>query len=76
MRICASQPSQASRHYRERNAKETTAEEDLRVLGIVDVTSKELPWPAVRKAREHELKYLRHLGVYEEIDELEAINKD
>ena len=34
--------------------------------------SKDLPWHAVRKARERELKYLRDLGVYEKVDENEA----
>ena len=38
-----------------------------------DITGKELPWHAVRKARELELKYLRDLGVYEKIDENEAV---
>ena len=36
---------------------------------------KELPWHAVRKARELELKYLRDLGVYEKVDEKEAVTK-
>ena len=40
-----------------------------------DITSKELPWHAVREARELELKYLRDLGVYEEVDEKEAFEK-
>ena len=30
-----------------------------------DITGKELPWQAVKEAREKELKYLRDLGVYE-----------
>ena len=37
------------------------------------ITGKELPWHAVRKARELELKYLRDLGVYEKIDGNEAV---
>ena len=35
------------------------------VMCIDDITGKELPWNAVRKARELDLKYLRDLGVYE-----------
>ena len=42
---------------------------------IDDITGKELPWRAVRKARELELKYLRDLGVYEKVDEKEAVAK-
>ena len=34
-----------------------------------------MPWHAVRKARELELKYLRDLGVYEKVDEKEAVEK-
>ena len=33
------------------------------VMCFDDITGKELPWHAVRKARELELKYLRDLGV-------------
>ena len=40
-----------------------------------DNTGKELPWHAVREARELELKYLRDLGVYEKVDEKEAVEK-
>ena len=40
-----------------------------------DITGKELPWHAVRKACELELKYLRDLGVYEKVDEKEAVAK-
>ena len=45
------------------------------VVCFDDVTGKELPWSAVRKARKLELKYLRDLGVYEKVDEKEAIEK-
>ena len=45
------------------------------VVCFDDVTDKELPWSAVRKARELELKYLRDLGVYEKVDEKEAIER-
>ena len=34
-------------------------EEEQDVICIDDVIGKELPWHAVRKARERELKYLR-----------------
>ena len=35
----------------------------------------ELPWQAVKKAREKELKYLRELGVFEKADEGTAVAK-
>ena len=38
-----------------------------------DVTSKEFPWHAVRKALEQELTYPRDVGMYEEVDEREDI---
>ena len=43
------------------------------VICIDDIAGKELPWHAVRKARELELKYLRDLGMYEKVDEKEAV---
>ena len=46
-----------------------------KVVCIDDITGKELPWHAVLKAREQELKFLRDLGVYENVDEREAIAK-
>ena len=48
-------------------------EEDQRVLCIDSVTIRELPWHEVRHAREQELTCLRGLGVYEKVDEREAI---
>ena len=45
------------------------------VICFDDITGKELPWHAVRKAREQELKYLHDLGVYEQADEKEAVAK-
>ena len=48
-------------------------EEEQDVIFFDDIIGKELPWHAVRKARELELKYLRDLGVYEKIDEKEAV---
>ena len=50
-------------------------QEDQRALCIDDVTCEELPWHDVRKVREEELKYLRDLGVYEKVDEKEAVAK-
>ena len=35
-----------------------------------DITGRELPWHAARKARELELKCLRDLGVYEKVDDV------
>ena len=52
---------------------EEDAEED--VICFDDITGKEFPWHAVRKARELELKYLRDIGVYEKVDEKEAVAK-
>ena len=46
------------------------------VICFDDITGKELPLHAVRQARELELKYLRDLGVYENVDEKEAVEKD
>ena len=40
-----------------------------------DITGKELSWSGVRQAREQELKSLRDLGVYEKVEECEAIAK-
>ena len=50
-------------------------EQEQDVICFDDITGKELPWYAVRKARELELKYLRDLGVYEKVDEKEAVEK-
>ena len=54
---------------------EEKQEQEQDVVCIDDVTGKELPRHAVRKARELELKYLRDLGVYEKIVEKEAVEK-
>ena len=51
------------------------AKQEHDVICFDDLTGKELPWHAVRKARELELKYLRYLGVYEKVDEKEAVAK-
>ena len=50
-------------------------EENQDVVCVDDITGKELPWQAVRKAREQEMKYLRALGVYEQVDKREATAK-
>ena len=36
---------------------------------------KELPWQAVKQAREQDLKFLRELGVYEKVGERAAVAK-
>ena len=51
------------------------AEQDWNVRCVDDITGKELPWTAVGRAREEELKYLQDLGVYEKFDERTAIAK-
>ena len=56
------------------NAEEAQ-EREQDVVCFDDITGKELPWHAVRNARELELKYLRDLGVYEKVDEKEAVAK-
>ena len=35
----------------------------------------ELPWQAVKRAREQELRYLREIGVHEKVDEHAAVAK-
>ena len=54
---------------------EETQDREQDIVCFDDITGKELPWSAVRKARELELKYLRDLGVYEKVDEKEAIER-
>ena len=51
----------------------TGEEEDQRVQCIDDITGEELPWSAVRQARDQEVKYLPDLVVYEKVDERDAI---
>ena len=55
----------------EKEKKKEEGEGD--VMCIDDVIGKELLWHGVRKAREQEWKYLRDFGVYENVDEREAI---
>ena len=46
---------------------------DWHARWVDDVTGQELPWPAVRRAREEELKYLRDRGVHATVAEQAAI---
>ena len=66
-----------ARRNRERRAMLADVEEEQEqdVICFDDITGKELPWHAGRKARELELKYLRDLGVYEKVDEKEAVGE-
>ena len=54
---------------------EVGEEQEQDVICFDDITGKELLWHAVREARKFELKYLRDLGVYEQVDEKEAVEK-
>ena len=78
-RLCKSIVKGLARRHRERHAMladvEEEQEQEQDVICLDDITGKELPWHAVRKARELELKYLRDLGVYEQADEKEAVTK-
>ena len=58
---------------RRKETLSAVAEKDLDVLWVDDVTGKEWPWPAVRRARHEELKDLRELGVDEQVNEQAAI---
>ena len=62
-------------HERHTMLADMEEEQEQDVICFDDITGKELPWRAVRKARELELKYLRDLGVYEKVDEKEAVEK-
>ena len=50
-------------------------EEDELIKRFDDITGKELPWQAVKQAREKELKYPCDLGVYKKVDERAAVAK-
>ena len=63
----------ARRNREEHTMLAEVGEEEADVICIIDVTSKELPWHEVRKAREQELKCFRDLRVFENVDEREAI---
>ena len=66
-----------ARRNRERHAMlaDVQEEQEPDVICFDDITGKELPWHAVRKARELESKCLRDLGVYEKVDEKESVAK-
>ena len=75
-RLCKSIIKGLARHNRkERVMLSELEEENQDVVCIDDVTGEEFPWHAVRMAREQELKYLRDVGVFEKVDEHEAIAK-
>ena len=76
-KLCKSILKGLAKRSREKHAMLADVEEgqEQDVICIDDITGKELPWHAVRKARELELKYLRDLGVYEKVDEKEAVAK-
>ena len=73
-KLCKSIVKSIARRNREKHAILAEVEEEEQdVICIDDVTGEELPWHAVRKAREQGLKHLRDLGVYEKVHEREAI---
>ena len=73
-KLCMSIMKVLARRSRERHAMLAEMEEENQdVVCVDDITGKELPWHAVRKARAQELKYLRDLGVYEKVDEREPV---
>ena len=76
-KLCKSILKGLAKRSREKHAMLADVEEgqEQGVICIDDITGKEPPWHAVRKAREQELKYLRDLGVYEKVDEKEAVAK-
>ena len=76
-RLCRSIRKGLARRNHERHTMLADVEEkqEQDVICFDDITGKELPWHAVRTARELELKYLRDLGVYEKVDEKEAVEK-
>ena len=67
-KLCNSILKGLARRKREKHAMladvEERREQDIKCID--DITGKELPWHAVRKARELELKYLRDLGCMKE----------
>ena len=75
--MCKSIIKGLARRNRERHAMLADVEEEQEqdVICCYDITGKELPWHAVRKALELELKYVRDLGVCEKVDEKEAVAK-
>ena len=75
--LCKSIIKVLARRNRERHAMlaDVGEEQEQDVICFDDITGKELPWHAVRKARELELKCQRDLGVHEKVDEKEAVAK-
>ena len=72
--LCKSIMKGLTRRNREKHAMLAEVEEkEQDVIYFDDITGKELLWHALRQARELELKYLRDLGVYDKIDENEAV---
>ena len=67
MQVNNKRPRETQSQKKKKNTRywQNVEEEEQDVICFDDITSKELPWHAVRKARELELKYLRDLGVYE-----------
>ena len=78
-RLCKSIIKGLARRNREKHAMladvEEEQEQEQDVICFDDITGKELPWHAAHKARELELKCLRDVGVYETVDEKEAVAK-
>ena len=76
-KLCKSIMKGLAKRSREEHAMLADVEEgqEQNVICFDDITGKELPWQTVRKARELELKYLRDLGVYEKVNEKEAVAK-
>ena len=76
-RLCRSIIKGLARRNHERHTMLADVEEEQEqdVICFDHITGKELPWHAVRKALELELKYLRDLAVYEKVDEKEAVEK-
>ena len=71
---CKSSIKRLARRHREEHAiLAEVGEVDQRFLCFDDATSKDLLWHEVRQSRDQQLKYLRDLGVYEQVDEREAI---
>ena len=59
-------------HEKQTMVADVGEEQEQDVICFDDITGKE---HAVREARELELKYPRDLGVYEKVDEKEAVEK-
>ena len=73
-KLCKSIVKGLARRQRERHAMLAEMDEENQdVVCVGDITQKEFPCHAVRKARAQELKFLRDLRVHEKVDEREAI---